>query len=103
MEAIGAVMNAIAVAFNALQSMGMVIAIAIVAALLSSLGGLVDVRMRLYGAIVGGMIMNLVVKAEGGSYAAALAAATLIAGLAFGLASLPFLAALLRRVRQVRR
>ena len=82
------------------HSIGMVIAIVIAAGILASVGGMVDARMRLYGAIVGGMIMNIVVKAEGGGYVAALAAMVAATALAFALGSVPFLVQVLRRVRR---
>lgn len=85
--------------FNALQSMGMTIAILVTGAILAAAGGMVSARMRLYGAIVGGMILNIAVKAEGGSYATALAAMLLATVLAFAVGSAPFLVQLLRRVR----
>ena len=44
--------------------------------------------------------MNILVKAEGGGYAAALAAMVLTTALAFAIGSTPFLVALLRRVRR---
>ncbi|MFO1311301.1 MAG: hypothetical protein U1F41_04460 [Burkholderiales bacterium] len=100
LDAVAMLVNYVAVALEAVNSIGMVIAIAITAAILASIGGMIDARMRLYGAIVGGMIMNIVVKAEGGSYAAALAAMVLISGLAFGLGSLSFLVQVLRGVRR---
>ena len=100
LESAAVLLNYVAVALAAVNSIGMVLAIALTAAILASIGGMVDARMRLYGAIVGGMIMNIVVKAEGGSYGAALAAMVLVSGLAYGLASMPFLVQILRRVRR---
>ena len=71
---------------DAINSMGMTIALLVMAAILASAGGIVSVRMRLYGAIVGGMIVNIAVKANGGGYAAALAAMLLATTLAFAVA-----------------
>ncbi len=100
LDTLATVVNYVAVALEAVNSIGMVVAIVITACILASIGGMVDARMRLYGAIVGGMIMNIVVKAEGGSYIAALAATVLVAGLAFAIGCAPFLVQLLRRVRR---
>jgi hypothetical protein len=100
LDAVAAFANYVAVALAAVQSVGMVIAIVIAASIMAAAGGMVDARMRLYGAIVGGMIMNIVVKAEGGGYVAALAAMVATTALAFALGSLPFLVQVLRRVRR---
>ena len=51
-------------------------------------------------AIVGGMIMNVVVKAMGGGFAAALAATVCVAALAFAVGTVPFLVLLVKRVRR---
>ena len=87
-------------ALNAIDSLGMTIAMLLFAGILAAVGGMVSARMRLYGAIVGGMLINILVKAEGGGYAPALAAMLLTTALAFALGSTPFLVALLRRVRR---
>ena len=91
------------IAQGAIDSMGMTIALLVMAAILASAGGMVSLRMRLYGAIVGGMIVNIAVKANGGGYAAALAAMLLATALAFAVGSTPFLVQLLERVRTARR
>jgi len=44
--------------------------------------------------------MNVVVKAMGGGFAAALAAAIAVAGLAFAVGTLPFLGRIVRQVRR---
>ena len=103
LDRLGSLLDYVNMGFNALDSIGMTIAIVLMACILASLGGMVNARMRLYGAIVGGMILNVVVKTEGGSYAAALAATVLVAGLAFAVGSVPFLAQLSRRARPARR
>lgn len=99
-DAVATFVHYVAVALAAVQSIGMVVAIVIAAGILAAAGGMVDARMRLYGAIVGGMIMNIVVKAEGGGYVAALAAMVMTTGLAFTLGSIPFLVQVLRRVKR---
>ena len=87
------------IAQDAINSIGMTIALLIMAAVLASAGGIVGIRMRLYGAIVGGMIVNIAVKANGGGYSAALAAMLVASTLAFAIGSTPFLVRLLKRVR----
>jgi len=88
------------VAHDAIHSAGMTIAMLLFAGILAAAGGMVSARMRLYGAIVGGMLVDLLVKAEGGGYAAALAAMVLTTAVAFALGTTPMLVALLRRVRR---
>ena len=51
-------------------------------------------------AVVGGMLMNVVVKAMGGGFAAALAATVGVAGLAFAVGTVPFLVRLVKQVRR---
>ena len=53
-------------------------------------------------AAVGGMIMNVVVKAMGGGFAAALAAMAVVTVLAFAVGSTPFLFQILKRARRPR-
>jgi len=91
------------VAMQAIDSTGITIAILLTAGILAAVGGMVSVRARIYGAIVGGMLMNIVVKAEGGGFVAALAAMLLTTGLAFALGSTPYLVQVIRRVRRGRR
>lgn len=102
MELLGSVAHYVELALNAVNSAGMTIAMLLFAAIMAAAGGMVSGKMRLYGAIVGGMLVNILVKAEGGGYAAALAAMLLTTALAFALGSTPFLIALLRRVRKAR-
>lgn len=95
--------TSLGVAMNAIDSIAMTLAILVTAWILAAAGGMASARGRLYGAIVGGMIMNIVVKAEGGGYVAALAAMLLTAAFAFAVGSVPFLVQLLKRVRRVQR
>ena len=88
------------VATRAIDNVVMTIALVITACILAAVGGFAGWRMRLYGAIVGGMIMNVVVKAMGGAFAAALAATVGVAGLAFAVGTLPFLVRLVKQVRR---
>lgn len=87
-------------AMAAIDSIAMTIALVLLACIMAAAGGFGGSRMRLYGAVVGAMIMNAVIKAEGGGFAAALAAAVLVAALAFAVGTLPFLVYLLRRARR---
>lgn len=87
-------------ATGALNSIGMTIALVLLACILAAAGGFGGWRTRLYGAVIGAMIMNAVIKAEGGSFAAALAATIVVAALAFAVGTAPFLVMLLRRVRK---
>ena len=88
------------IATHAIDNLVMTTALVITACILAAVGGVVGWRMRLYGAVVGGMIMNVVVKAMGGGFAAALAATVAVAALAFAMGTLPFLAGLVKRVRR---
>ena len=89
-------------AMAALSSMGMTIALILMASIMAAAGGFLGWRMRLYGALVGGMLMNVTVKAMGGSFAAAFAAALGITAIAFAVGSAPFLLQVLKRVRHAR-
>lgn len=100
MELVASVAHHVQVALDAIHSAGMTIAMLVFAAILAAAGGMVNARMRLYGAMVGGMLVNILVKAEGGGYAAALAAMVLTTALAFAVGSMAFLIVLLRRVRR---
>jgi len=90
------------IAATAIDNSAMTVAILTTAAILAAVGGMVGMRMRLYGAIVGGMIMNAVVKAMGGGFAAALAAMAVVTVLAFAVGSTPFLLQVLKRARRPR-
>lgn len=87
-------------AVNAIDNIAMTIALVLMACIMAALGGVGGWRMRLYGAVVGAMIMNAVIKAMGGSFTAALAATVVVAALAFAVGTVPFLLGLLRRVRR---
>ena len=100
MELLASFAHHLQVAQDAIHSVGMTIAMLLFAGILAAAGGMVSARMRLYGAMVGGMLVDILVKAEGGGYAAALAAMVLTTAFAFALGTTPFLVALLRRVRR---
>ena len=87
-------------AARAIDNVVMSVALVLLACILAAAGGFAGWRMRLYGAIVGAMVMNAVVKAMGGSFGAALAATVGVAGLAFAVGTASFLVVLLKRVRR---
>lgn len=87
-------------AMNAIDNISMTIALVLLACIMAAVGGFGGWRTRLYGAIVGAMVMNAVIKAMGGSFTAALAAFVVVAALAFAAGTVPFLIQLLRRVRR---
>ena len=88
------------IAARAIDNIVMTTALVVVACILAAAGGVAGWRMRVYGAVVGGLLMNAVVKAMGGGFAAALAATIAVAGLAFAVGTLPFLVLLVKRVRR---
>ena len=88
------------IATHAMDNVVMTIALVLMACILAAVGGFGGWRMRLYGAVVGGMVMNVVVKAMGGGFAAALAATIGVAALAFAVGTASFLLVLLKRVRR---
>ena len=87
-------------ASRAIDNIVMTIALVLLACILAAVGGFGGWRMRLYGAVVGAMVINVVVKAMGGGFAAALAATIGVAGLAFAVGTLPFLVRLVKQVRR---
>ncbi len=103
MDLLDSLWRYVRVAQDAIDSIGMTLALLLLATILASVGGFVSARMRFYGAIVGGMVVNIAVKANGGGYAAALAAMVLATALAFAVGSTPFLVQLLKRVRPAKR
>lgn len=100
MDALVAMLDYWQVAAHAIDNLVMTVALVLVACIMAAVGGFAGWRMRLYGAVVGGMLMNVVVKAMGGGFAAALAATIAVAGLAFAVGTVPFLVGLLKRVRR---
>jgi len=79
------ILDLIATAWRAIDSAIMGVALVLLATILAAVGGAVSWKMRLYGAIVGGMLVNAVAKAEGAGYAAALAAMLVVTAIAFAL------------------
>jgi len=89
-----------ALATRAIENAGMVAALIAFTTILASVCGLFGWRMRLYGALVGGMIVNAIVKAEGGGYAAAFAAMLIATALGYGMASVVVLVRVLNLRRR---
>ncbi|HEY8244539.1 MAG TPA: hypothetical protein VII68_13825 [Casimicrobiaceae bacterium] len=81
-------LDLIATAWRVVDSAFMGVALVILATILAAVGGAVSWKMRLYGAMVGGMLVNAVAKAEGAGYEAALAAMMTVTALAFALGNL---------------
>ena len=80
----------------AIDGASMTIALILLTAILAAAGGMVGWKMRLYGALVGGMLVNAVVKAMGGGFGAALAALVVVTTIGFALGTTPLLLRLLR-------
>lgn len=78
-------LDLVATAWRARDSAVMGVVLVILATILAAVGGAVSWKLRLYGAIVGGMIVNAVAKAEGAGYEAALAAMLVVTALGFAL------------------
>ena len=87
-------------AVSALDSAALTIALVLFGAIAAGAGGMASPKMRLYGALTGGMLVNVFVKAEGGGYAAALAAMVVTTIVGYVLGCTPFLIQVLRRVRK---
>ena len=85
-----AILGYLATALRAIDSIVMSVALVLLASILAAVGGLVSWRSRIYGAMIGGMVVNVVAKAEGAGYESALAAmlAVTILAIAFGSAGL---------------
>jgi hypothetical protein len=103
MDALASALDYWQIAARAIDNLGMTVALVLLACILAAVGGFAGWRMRLYGAVVGAMLMNAVVKAMGGGFLAALIAAVAVASLAFAVGSVPFLVAVLKRARSGRR
>jgi hypothetical protein len=100
MDALTTLLDYWQAATRAIDNVVMTVALVLVACILAAVGGFGGWRMRLYGAVVGSMLMNAVVKAMGGGFAAALAATAAVAGLAFAVGTVPFLVRLVKQVRR---
>ena len=82
------ILGLVAAAWRAIDSAIMGVALVMLATILAAVGGAVSWKMRLYGAIVGGMLVNAVAKAEGAGYEAALAAMLVVTALGYALGNL---------------
>lgn len=90
----------LATAWRAIDSAGLAIALVLLASILAAVGGLVSWRMRVYGAMVGGMVVNAVVKAEGGGFGTALAAMLAVTAIAVALGSAGLILRVMRSARR---
>lgn len=78
----------------------MMVALVLLAAILAAVGGLVSWKMRVFGAMVGGMVVNALVKAQGAGYEAALAAMLVVTALGAALGSLGLIVRLMALKRR---
>lgn len=69
-----AIVGFLADALRAIDSVVLSVALVLLASIFAAIGGLLSWRLRLYGAMTGGMVVNVVAKAEGAGYEAAFAA-----------------------------
>ena len=81
----GSILGLIGTAWRAIDGAFTGIALVLLATIFATIGAVVSWKMRLYGAMAGGMVVNAVVKAEGAGYEAALAAMAVVTVLAFAL------------------
>jgi hypothetical protein len=84
-------------ATSALDGATLTVALVLLTAILAAVGGMFSGRMRLYGALMGAMLVNAVVKGMGGGFEPALAAMIVATMVGFALGSTPFLVRLVRR------
>jgi hypothetical protein len=75
-------------AWRALDSTAAGIALVLLAGILAAFGATASWKLRLYGAMIGGMVVNAVAKAEGAGYEAALAAMVVATAMGFMLGGL---------------
>lgn len=83
-------------AMGAVNNVAMMLALVLTTAILAAVGGFVSAKMRIYGALAGGVLINVVVKAMGGGYAAALVAMLVAAAVGYALGCAPLLLKLLK-------
>jgi len=93
------VLDAVAIAWRAIDNVALAIALILVTSIFAAVGGLMSWKMRVWGAMVGGMMVNAVAKAEGAGYEAAFAA--MVVTTALGVA--PGSAGLIVRLMKVKR
>jgi len=93
------VLDAVAIAWRAIDNVALAIALILVTSIFAAVGGLMSWKMRVWGAMVGGMMVNAVAKAEGAGYEAAFAAMVVTTALGVALGS----AGLIVRLMKVKR
>jgi hypothetical protein len=86
----------VSIAMGAVDNAAIMLALVLTTAIMAAVGGMMGEKMRIYGALAGGMLVNVVIKAMGGGYAAALAAMLVTAGVGYALGCAPLLMKLLR-------
>jgi len=93
------ILDAVAIAWRAIDNVALAIALILVTSIFAAVGGLMSWKMRVWGAMVGGMMVNAVAKAEGAGYEAAFAAMVVTTALGVALGS----AGLIVRLMKVKR
>lgn len=86
-------------AMAAVDNVVVMLALVLTTGILAAVGGMVSGKMRLYGALAGGMLINIVIKAMGGGYAAALVAMAAAVGVGYAIGCAPLLLKLLKLQR----
>ena len=99
MTEVMSVLDAVAIAWRAIDNVALAIALILVTSIFAAVGGLMSWKMRVWGAMVGGMMVNAVAKAEGAGYEAAFAAMVVTTALGVALGS----AGLIVRLMKVKR
>jgi hypothetical protein len=89
-------LDAFAIAWRAIDNVALAIALILVTAIFAAVGGLMSWKMRVWGAMVGGMMVNAVAKAEGAGYEAAFAAMVVTTALGVTLGSAGLIVRLMR-------
>jgi len=93
------VLDAVAIAWRAIDNVALAIALILVTAIFAAVGGLMSWKMRVWGAMVGGMMVNAVAKAEGAGYEAAFAAMVVTTALGVALGSAGLIVRLMKAKR----
>lgn len=96
LDLVGSLLNYWSLAMAAIDNAAMMLALVLTTAILAAVGGFMGWKMRIYGALAGGMLVNVVIKAMGGGYAAALAAMLIAAAVGYALGCAPLLLKLLK-------
>ena len=95
MDKLGSLLDSVGQGFDLIarvqDAIGMSLALVIVAGLFAGIGGFVNARWRLYGAMAGGMIANLALKASGSPFWPAFAAMVVLTAIGFAIGNLAVL------------